>query len=58
MLLPFCRDDDASGIKVHALKQKRIVAVNVLLPIPPPDPGTRSSVSPSGCELYNKSIHV
>ena len=48
--LPVCRDDDACGIKVPPVQQKRIVAENVLLSIPPPDPGTCSSVS-STCVL-------
>ena len=42
---PVCRDGDACGIKMPAVKQKRIAAEDVLLPSLPPDVGTRWSVS-------------
>ena len=45
--LPVCRDDVACGIKVPGVKQNRIDVVDVLLPFPPPDAGTRWSVSPT-----------
>ena len=34
-----CKDGDACGMKVHAVKQKRIAAEDVLLPSVPPDVG-------------------
>ena len=60
---PVYRDDDACGMKVFAVKQKRIAAEDVLLPSPPPDAGTRWSVSrtllyPSDGELLDKCMHV
>ena len=48
--LPVCRDDDAYGMKVRAVKQNRTVDEDVLLPFPPPDARTRWSVS-STCAL-------
>ena len=48
---PVCRDNDACGMKVPTVKQKRITTEGVLLPSPPPDAGTRWSVSPT-CVLY------
>ena len=36
-----CKDDDACGIKVPSVIQKRNDAEGVLLPFPPPDAGTR-----------------
>ena len=45
--LPFCRDDDACGTKVPAVKQKRIAAKDVLLPSLLPDVGIRWSLSPT-----------
>ena len=48
---PFvCRDGDACGMKVPAVKQKRITAEDVLLPSLPSDVETRWSVS-STCAL-------
>ena len=47
---PVCRDGDACGMKVPAVKQRRIAAEDVLLPSLPPDVGTRWSVSPT-CAL-------
>ena len=40
-----CRDYDACEMKGSAAKQKIITAADVLLPSPPPDAGTRWSVS-------------
>ena len=39
--LPVCRDGNACGMKVPAVKQKRTAAKDVLLPFPPSDGGTR-----------------
>ena len=47
---PSLHDGDACGMKVPAVKQKRIAAEDVLLPSLPPDVGTRWSVSPT-CAL-------
>ena len=47
---PVCRDDGACDMKLPAVKQNRIAAEDVLLPSPPPDAGTRWSVS-STCAL-------
>ena len=44
---PVCRNGDACGMKVPAVKQKRIATEDVLLPSLPPDVGTRWSVSPT-----------
>ena len=46
--LPFCRYDVACGMKVPAVKQKRIAAEGVLLPFPPLGAWTHLSVSPPG----------
>ena len=40
-----CRDGDPCGVKVPAVKQKRIAAEDVLLPSFPLDVGTRWIVS-------------
>ena len=45
-----CRDGDACGMKVPAVKQNRIAAEDVLLPSLLPDVGTRWSVAPT-CAL-------
>ena len=45
-----CKDDGARGMKVPAVKQKRIDAKDVLLTFPSPDAGVRWSVSPT-CAL-------
>ena len=50
-------------MKVLAVKQKRITAEDVLLLSPPPDVGTRWSVSPSllytsGGELLDNGMHI
>ena len=60
---PVCRDDDAYVMEVPAVKQKRIVADDVLLPYPPPDAGNRWSVSPtwalpSDGELLDEGTYV
>ena len=44
---PVCRDGDAYGMRVPAVKQKRIAAEDVLLLSLPPDVGTRWSISPT-----------
>ena len=44
---PVCRDGDACGMRVHAVKQKRTAAEDVLLLSLPPDVGTHWSVSPT-----------
>ena len=44
---PVCRDGDACGMKVLAVKQKKITAEDVLLPSLAPNVGTRWSVSPT-----------
>ena len=44
---PVYRYGDACGIKVLVVKQERIAFEDVLLPSPPPDDGTRWSVSPT-----------
>ena len=44
---PVCRDGDACGMKVPAVKQKRIAVEYVLLLSLPPDVGTHRSVSPT-----------
>ena len=46
---PVCRDDEACGMKVPAVKQKRNAAEDVLLPSFPPDAGTRWSVCVCVC---------
>ena len=48
--LPVSRDNDVRNKSTSCTTKKRIVAENVLLSIPPPDPGTCSSVS-STCVL-------
>ena len=49
--LPVCRDDDACGMKVPAVKQKKNTAEDVLHASPPPNAGTRWSVSPTCAQL-------
>ena len=44
---PVCRDGDACGMRVPAVKQKRIAAEHVLLLSLPPDVGTHWSMSPT-----------
>ena len=43
---PVCREDNACGTKMAAVKQKRIAAEDTLLPPASPDAGTCWSASP------------
>ena len=44
---PVCRDGDACGMRLPAVKQKKIAAEDVLLLSLPPDVGTHWSMSPT-----------
>ena len=44
---PVCKDGDACGMRVPAVKQKKIAAEDVLLLTLPPDVGTHWSMSPT-----------
>ena len=50
------RDDNACEMQVPAVKQTIIAAEDLLLPSPPPDAGTRWSVSPTSTRLMANSL--